>query len=142
MNKIKIESVVFCEHIRAELGGKHSLLGAYAPELNVAQFPTNVPMALWISGSPTGVGEFATEFRALAPDGTKLIGGQIAGDFSGQAKTSVVIGNFIISLPTAGIYKFEWKFGDRWEKIGLLEIHHVPNTVGSPIPSIAPKPPS
>ena len=136
MTKLKIENVIFCEHIRAEVGGKHALLGAYAPELNVADFPATMPMAMFIIGTPTGLGPFETEFRALSPDGSKLIGGKIIGDFNSLAHTSVVIGNFIISLPAAGDYKFDWKFGNKWEKIAVLQIHHTPNVA---IPSSEPK---
>ena len=135
MNKLKIDAVVFCEHIRAEIGGKHALLGAYAPELNVAEFPSKMPMAIWISGTPTGLGPFESEFRALAPDGTKLIGGKINGEFQNLAYTSVVLGNFIISLPAAGDYKLEWKFGNKWERIAMLRIHHVSNPANFPTAS-------
>lgn len=135
MNKLKIENVVFCEHIRAEVGGKHALLGVFAPELNIAELPSTVPMGIWISGTATGVGPFDGEFRALSPDRTKLIGAKLNGEFAGLAKTSIVIGNFPMTFTTAGEYVFEWNFGNtKWDKIGKLLIHHVSATrLNSPI---------
>lgn len=129
MNKLKIENTVFCEHVRLEVGGKHALLGVFAPELNILELPVTVPLVVWVSGTPTGVGSFAGEFRALAPDKSPLIGARFDGEFVGLSKTSIVIGPFPMPFTAAGDYTFEWNFGDRWEKISELRIHHTPNAV-------------
>ena len=129
MNKLKIENVVFCENIRAEIGGKHTLLGVFAPELNIIDIPSFIQIAIWVSGVPTGIGTFNGEFRVLSPDGSKLIGGQIVGDFALIAKTSMVLNAFPLQIDKAGAYSFEWNFGQTgWSEIGKVLIHHTPAT--------------
>lgn len=142
MNKLKIENVVFCEQIRAEMGGKYTLLGAYAPELNIGEIPANIAIAIWISGTPSGVGPFDVEFRARGVDGTVLINGKMNGDFGTLTKTSMVIWTLPLMISSDGEYTFEWNFSDtKWEKIGTLLIHHVP--AGSIVnPPDEQKPPS
>ena len=116
-----------------EVGGKYALLGAYAPELNISEIPATIPIALWISGTPSGIGSFEAEFRALGVNGDALVNGKMNGDFGALAKTSMVIGTLPLMISGGGDYTFEWNFGDtKWEKIGTLRIHHAPITVVNP----------
>lgn len=140
MNKLKIDNVVFCEQVRPETGGKHTLLGAFAPELNLTELPGNILMAIWVSGTPSGAGPFDAEFRALGADGSTLLDGKIHGDFAVVGKTSMIIGSFPLAVKEAGEYSFEWNFGNsKWDKIGKLLIHHTPTTVVSS-PTAPPQP--
>ena len=118
-----------------------TLLGAFAPELNITEIPSNILVAIWISGTPSGLGPFDAEFRVLAVDGATLVGGKIIGDFTALGKTSMIIGSFPLVVQAAGEYSFEWNFGNtKWEKIERLLIHHNPAAVVSP--PTAPPPPS
>ena len=140
MNKLKVENIVFCESVRSEVGGKHTLLGAFAPELNIAEVPANILMAIWVSGTPSGIGQFDAEFRALGVDGTTLLNAQINGDFAALGKTSMIIGSFPLAVKEAGEYSFEWNFGNsKWDKIGKLLIHHTPASILSS-PTAPPQP--
>lgn len=126
MNKLKIENVIFCENIRAELDGKHTLLGASAPELNIMVLPATISVAVWISGTPSAVGPFEADFRILSVDKIELIKGKMNGEFHGTAKTSMVVGPMPLLVDKSGDYSFEWSFGDtKWDNIGVLRIHHV-----------------
>ena len=127
MSKLNIENVIFCESVRPEIGGKHTLLGASAPELNIAEIPSNIFVAIWISGTPTNLGPFTSKFKAKDASGTNLIEADLNGEFTTLGKTSMVIGSFPLMINSEGVYSFEWNFDNtKWEKIGELLIHHVP----------------
>ena len=128
MNKLKIENVVFCETIRPELGGKYSLLGAFAPELTIpleqnTQLPVIIPIALFITGVPSSIGKFVAELRVLDVDGNQIVGGKVNGDFSVISVTSLVLGTMPLPIVNSGEYVFEWTFDENsWDRIGTLKI--------------------
>lgn len=140
MNKLNVENTVLCEQVRVELGGKHTLLGAFAPELNIPEVPANVLIAAWVSGKPSGVGQFEAEFRVLGPNEDKLIGAKVHGEFSGLGNTSMVIGPFPLAISGPGDYLFQWNFGDQWDRITTLRLHLVPIATPTNPPSVSPQP--
>jgi hypothetical protein len=86
--------------------------------------------------TPSALGPFEVEFRALGTDGTVLVNGKINGDFGALAKTSMAIGTLPFLINNDGDYTFEWSFNkDRWDKIGILRIHHVPTGSVVSLPS-------
>ena len=123
MIKFEIDTVVFCEAIRAELAGKFALLGACAPDLTIAAMPNVIPCALFVIGVPSIAGPFKLEFRYLAPDETATHLATLEGVFQGRVTTSIPLSTFPVNLTDEGNYVFEWKFeGGSWKKIGTLRI--------------------
>jgi hypothetical protein len=128
MSKVKIDNIVFCDHIRQEIGGKHTLLGVYAPELNIASFPAMIQVAIWMSVTPNKTGPFECEIRIKNPEQKEILNGKIQGEFKILAKTSLALPDMPIQITTAGDYSFNIKFSDekKWEKISSIKINHTP----------------
>lgn len=136
MNKIAVENVVFCENVRPEMHGKHTLLGVSAPELNLSQIPGVISVAIWISGTPSGMGPFEADFRALDVDKNAIVSANMKGDIGGVGKISIVIGPMPLPINKAGDYIFEWNFdGKKWDKIGTLRINYM-----APVVAVTPAP--
>ena len=134
MNNIKIDSVVFCEDARAELGGKYTLLGVASPELMIQSLPAAVPIAIWISGTPEKQGPFEAELRAVDEKKNVLLGGKMGGNINGLGKMSIVMGPMQLQVDREGIITFEWNFGAKWKKIGDLKFI-LPKGIEKPISS-------
>ena len=135
MLEFKIENVAFCENARSEIGGKFTLLGVTAPELNMSTIPSVISIAIWISGVPSAPGPFQAEIRALDTEQNPLIKAMLKGVVSGGGRSSFVIGPMPIAINAVGNYTFEWKFEELdWAKIGFLEIkldQNHPNVIPS-----------
>lgn len=129
MNKIKIENVVFCEDVRSEVGGKHTLLGVSGPELNIIEIPGLISVALWIHGRASNIGPIDIDFRVLDHKKQAKIKGRITGE-TGESHTCVfVIGPMPLHIQEAGDYIFEWRpDGMKWGKIAVLRINYVPQS--------------
>lgn len=81
-------SVVVCEDIRVEGNGKHMLIGVYATDMIVAQFPSVVQLAFWIRAfPPPPPGEHTFKAIVKIPgggegtiDGSALVAKNVPGD--------------------------------------------------------------
>lgn len=134
MNNLKIKNVIFCESIRAELGGKYTLLGASAPELTIpaSAIPATISGSIFVTGIPQESGPFSVEIRITNPDKTKIIGGKLEGDFPAPALTSLAIGPMPLQITKAGDYTFEWNFGGKkWTRLEKLIIKTTTETLVS-----------
>lgn len=126
MNKFKVESVVFCEAIRQEIGNKHTLLGVSAPEVNISEIPATIPVALWISARPTSIGPFRIDFRVLDVDKKEIVKAEAGGEIAALGRMVLVLGPLPVNVVKPGDYEFAWAFGDdQWENIGTYKINLV-----------------
>lgn len=127
MTEISVEDVVFCEGFRNEVGGKHTLLGVSAPEINIFQLPAIVSCAIWISGRPSATGPFKLEFRARDEAGQELIKGTLGGETFDPGLIAIPIGPFPLKIEKQGDVVFEWCFDNvNWKTIGTLKINQMP----------------
>ena len=130
MKTLKVENFVFCEDARLEASGKHVLISAFAPEVDVPLMPGFMPVAIWLSGVPTETGKFEIDFRVRGPARNTIINGKIDLSVAGLGPTSFTIGPMQLHVTEAGTYYFEWTFdGKKWEKVATLQINHVPVAV-------------
>jgi hypothetical protein len=127
VTEIIVEDVVFCEGFRNEVGGKQTLFGVSAPEINISQLPAVLVYAVWISGRPTSIGPFNLEFRARDQEGRDLIKGEIGGETNGLGLIAIPIGPFPLNIERQGNFIFEWCFDKvNWKSIGTLTINYMP----------------
>jgi hypothetical protein len=123
VTEIRVEDVVFCEGFRNELGGKHTILGASAPEISTSQLPAVITAAVWISGRPSAIGPFSFEFRARDEKGHDLINGTLGGETYSLGLVAIPIGPFPLTIEKPGKVIFEWCFDKlNWTIIGTLKI--------------------
>ena len=126
MKKLKIGNVVLCEGIRHEIGGKHTLVGVFAPEINIAQFPGVVPIAIWVALLPPEVGDYEAEFRARDSGKNELVKGQMKIGIQVAAHTALALGPVPLQIKEPGDFIFEWSVeGGRWDKIAVLRVNQV-----------------
>lgn len=140
MNNFEIHNIIFCEQARPEVGGRYTLLGATAPELNVdipiydpsagpPQRPI-LPISLFITGRAVEKGSFGFELRVNNPDGEKVSGAKLSGDFPLIGVSSIGFGPLPIPVTGAGDYVFEWNFGnDEWKHIASLKLNLIPSKI-------------
>jgi hypothetical protein len=132
LKKFKVESVVFYEAIRNEIGGKHTLLGVSAPEVDVTEMPAVLAVGAWVCIQPSRTGNFDLRFRVLDVDKNEIINGELTGQLTTMAKSSVAMGPFPLHASRAGIFSFEWgEMGGEWEKIGDFKVNFKPPNSGS-----------
>jgi hypothetical protein len=137
VNKIKIESAVFCEDARQDVSGKHLLIGVSGPELDIAVIPARISVAVWIYGTASMEGPFEAEMRVLSVDKSPLIKAVIKGEIDPTRKIIHILGPMPLQIKKAGDYVFEWRSGDRkWSKIASLRLNYVPpDTATETIPN-------
>jgi hypothetical protein len=127
---LEVESVVFCEAIRQEVGGKHILLGVTAPEVNVASIPAVIPLAVWLAVKPSESGVFELGFRILDVQKKPIIEGKVEGEFKDKSRTALAFGPFPIEVTEPGNFDFEWSLDESsWTKIASYSVNFVPTVV-------------
>lgn len=123
MIKFAIDDVVFCEDVRSEIRGKHTLLGVTSPLLIIWDIPAIIPVAIWISCRPSQIGKFTAKFQVLDPDQKQIIQANVAGEVAGLGPTTIVIGPMPVNIHKPGEYNFQWNFGGKkWSNIGTLTL--------------------
>jgi hypothetical protein len=128
----KIENVVFCDGIRAEIGGKHLIIGAFAPELNVSEIPSIVPVGIWMSIAPTSIGDLEAEIKLKHPNGDENTVAKLKGSLTTIAKSALVLPQLPISVSAPGEYKFSIKFlGGKWQTLGVIKMNLTPAAVAN-----------
>lgn len=128
MTELIVEDIVFCEGFRNEIGGKHTLFGVSAPEINISQLPALVLYAVWISARPNSIGAFSLEFRARDEEGHDLVKGDLGGETHGLGLIAIPIGPFPLNIEKPGNFIFEWCFDKlNWKTIGTLKINYLPS---------------
>lgn len=126
MTEIIAEDVVFCEGFRNEVGGKQTLFGVSAPEINISQLPAVLAYAVWISGRPSSIGSFNLEFRVRDEEGHDLVKGEMGGELNGLGLIAIPIGPFPLNIERQGNFIFEWCFDKvNWKTIGTLKINQM-----------------
>ena len=136
---MKINTVVFCDDIRQEVGGKVTLVGAYTPELNASKIPVTIPVAVWVVLSPDKMGDFKFNLKIEDPDKNQILKGEIAGTFSASAITSLAIPQMPVIVSKTGTYKFSIKEdgGSKWHMLGVLKLNYVAAVMPNPTSPIA-----
>jgi hypothetical protein len=126
---LEVGSVVFCEAIRQEAGGKHILLGVTAPEVNVANIPALIPLAIWLAVKPNETGKFDIGIRILDVQKIAIIEGKLHGEFKDKSQVALAFGPFPIEVNEPGNFDFEWNLnGEGWKKIATYRVNFAPAT--------------
>jgi hypothetical protein len=86
-----VNSVVLCEDVRAELGGKWTILGVMAGDMNVPSLPTNIKIGLYIEAT------VRKEYNGFAYIRLRLDSEQL-----GMITGTVDVKSGYLSLPIAG----------------------------------------
>jgi hypothetical protein len=129
MAEPRIENVVFCDGIRFEIGGKHTLVGAFAPELNIQSIPSTIAIAIWMSIIPVEAGDLEAELKLKEPNGNENIILRMKASISIIAKTAIAIPQMPINILSTGIYKFYIRFGNsKWRSIGEIKMNLPPDS--------------
>jgi hypothetical protein len=129
VNELLVSSVVLCEATRLELGNKHTLLGATAPELDIAvtestTFPLFIQIALFIIGKPSSEGDFSAHLRILDVANNEVVKAKLDGVFSNRKSTSLAIGPMLIPLTSEGDCIVQWHFGDeQWKELQRIKFN-------------------
>lgn len=126
---LEVGSIVFCEAIRQEIGGKHILLGVTAPEVNVATIPAVIPLAVWLAIKPKDTAQFEIRIRILDTQKKPIVEGRLIGAFNNDSQVALAFGPFPIEVNEPGDFDFEWSVNeDNWTKIASYKVNFVPTT--------------
>jgi hypothetical protein len=122
-NPVKFASVIVCDDIRREDNGKALLIGAYAGDILVPQFPAAVQLSFYVTGIAKNAAASIAEFRiqhTLQNGETPMVSAKanIAGAEIGRASVVVlprVPFNFdeATDLTTSVLDGAEWRVLDR-----------------------------
>lgn len=83
--------IVFCDDIRFEVTGKHTLVGTYCSDLRISEAPATVPIWCWLRLSGAKVGNHTFELTIKSPDG------KIANGANGSLE--IIDSKFSVPLP-------------------------------------------
>lgn len=92
---LRFVHATLCEDIRTEIGGKYSLIGVFANEVQVSAFPSVIRLATFVEIEIPKAGDWNLKFRASVEGGEAL---ETAGVF--QAKRG---GRGVVTLPALNV---------------------------------------
>lgn len=133
MAKFNYKSVLMCEDIRHETGGRVSLMGILGSKLYVQEFPLFFPkFCLFIEWGEID-GKMTVKMKISAPEGVQLPNVQPTAEIRGQpgipARSMIVLNGFM--FPKPGEYVFEFLVDDQTvgKEILRVEKYEQPPTV-------------
>ena len=139
MKKISFKFAVVCDDIRREDNGKFMIIGAYAAELIVSEFPAPLVLSAFIPFEAEKKESFDLEFQVLI-DGQRV--------YKASGRIEVVSGEpplidalpilrILMTLNGEGTIEFQAREKDKeWETVRRLPVKK------RPVSSSAPTPPS
>jgi hypothetical protein len=103
----KIRTCLVCEAVRAEVGGKWTLLGFFGVtpdvQVSIANFAFPVTLCFAFVGGD-GSGRVRASIRVLTPSGKEISGTAVDGELAPGKLASMFFMNFQSVLPGAGRY--------------------------------------
>jgi hypothetical protein len=93
----KITACIVCEGVRAELNGKHLLLGYFgvAPDVSITFQDITLPMQLcFVFAAGKGAGKFKLELRVSSPEGVLVP----------NTAQNIIDGSLVEAHPTTNIF--------------------------------------
>jgi hypothetical protein len=80
---------IFCEEVRTEAGGKHTLLGAFAGDLHISSFPAQIRLAIYGVVSFDEVGHHKLQWRLM-------LGKEVAASAEAEADVKPGFANIVV----------------------------------------------
>ena len=124
---INIVHAIACDDIRQEMNGKFILIGVYGGNMGLPFFPTQIPLAFWMSAEPSKEGDYHIQFRITAPGANPMtLQGQMTLHI--EENTALVLPPMPVAVGTPGDITLEYREGDRpWRQICRLQARLVPS---------------
>ena len=120
---IKFLPGVVCEDIRQEANGKFVLIGTYASEILVPQFPANLNLAFWLPTEAISVGKVKVEIRVVGANEAVLNRAQAEGDMRFLGRGAFPIPPATMQIQTASNVELQIKEeGAEWETVVRIPV--------------------
>jgi hypothetical protein len=140
MTDLAIEAAILCEDVRQEKSNKFMLIGVYVGDIFAKQLPMNVPLAVFVTGTPSeDKGEFWLRFSGPGKgSATMKLGYERTGESPAISLATPVLD---VLLEQEGTILIERSFdGENWatlfeRKIIQKEEIWSLTTIASPPPS-------
>jgi hypothetical protein len=125
MPVLRADTVVMCDDIRREVGGKATLVGAYGHVMRVSGFPENSEACWYLLTTASEAGDHVLDFRITGPNDSILFQGEIALTVRPEAlRGTLTVGKISFQIQQPGVIRVEWADHGRnnWEMIKDIEI--------------------
>lgn len=117
---IKIGNAIVCEDVRAEAGGKWSILGVFSGDIITAELPANIRLAVYMEShvSKPYKGPLNVRFRL---DDNVLLEAQ--GNLDSQNGITVMpVPQLILGVERPGRLAIEIGRGDKWTEVAAKNV--------------------
>jgi len=113
MNDFEIGAVVVCDEIRKEITQKDLLIGVYAGDIVVPQFPIWINVAVWMEVMPKKLGE--EQMRMRISLGGKAIEVNVQLTINAMTTTAVVLTGLQMHTEATADLVIELQDGSDWK---------------------------
>lgn len=114
--QIRIKSAILCEEVRAEVGGKHTLLGVFSGNINVSKFPASIRLAMYFELETSEEAVFTSKIRIKYGNKDPVVGDA---EIRATEKTAALVTPMMnLSAEEEGDFVTEISFGDdQWQEV-------------------------
>lgn len=122
-SSVKYDTFVLCDDVRQELNGKMLLIGVYATDIGVAQFPATFAFNIHAQGEVLKDGTFSNKFIIRDEDG-----GILFRQIDDDTEINFKIGRFCVQYPATftvhkkSVLNFFAVFDDEEHLIGTRRV--------------------
>jgi hypothetical protein len=116
---------VLCDDVRAEIGGKETIVGVYTAGMIVPMIPWFGLVCIWMAVIWSGDGQLELEVRVTDPTNEVIgsIGGTGTAVWQGIESTLTFRG-LTLQLEREGILNIEWRSGNsNWQRIRQFPVY-------------------
>lgn len=114
MSTLKYRTVLICEDVRHEIGGRVSLIGVLTARLLVKEFPVFFPKFCIFIDWGNVTERCVVRLKPIPPEGVEFPNVEPMAEIKGApglgARSIIVFNNFV--FPKAGDYAFEFRVND------------------------------
>lgn len=127
---VKFHPAVVCEDIRMESNGKFLIIGVYASEILVNQFPANLNIAFWLPVETLAVGKLKMQFRVAGVNEAILGTANAEADMAAVGRAAFPIPPMTIQIQSPSNIELQVKQGDfDWEVVVSVPVKRNPASV-------------
>lgn len=123
MSDIKITAVVVCDDIRKEVTGKDILIGVYAGDIIVPEFPAVITATFWIEMTPGKLGKSRLRFRIRLANKDEAMPITIDVQFRELSTSAIATPQATIAIDAETDLLLEQQVGENWEILKSKKIY-------------------
>lgn len=128
MPRARVDAALVCDDVRVERSGKSIIIGVYAHDIQVVDFPAQLTLTYWVRFDAPEKGDYKGQMRIKSTDGAIFARGEFGFSVKETGIGAIGFERIPVHLHAEGPLQFEWQFDSgEWEPVLSIPVKKYPS---------------